>query len=394
MTPKPLEGIRVLSFEVFGAGPYGSMFLADLGADVIKIENAATGGDPSRHVGPHMLAEGQSHYYQTWNMNKRSVALDIKTPEGREAFEGLVRSADAVFNNLRGDQPGKLRIDYASLKHLNPKIVCLHISAYGRDNSRKSWPGYDFLMQAEAGLMSVTGEPDGPPCRVGVSMVDYMTGANGVIGLLSCIMRAQKTGLGCDVDTCLFDVALHQLGYTAIWYLNEGDASRRQPRGAHAALAPVQTFPTADGWMFVMCMTDKFWENLTIAIGRPDLGTDPRFSSQAARRDSRAELTAVLDAELRKRSTAEWLAAFSGLLPAAPVLDMDAALDSDFVREVGMVRTVAHPARADLRVLALPIKIDGERPSQTAARDLGADTQEVLAELSGEPTGATTRVRT
>ncbi len=166
------------------------------------------------------------------------------------------------MNNLRGDQPEKLGLDYASLKHLNPRIVCLHISAYGRDNERKAWPGYDFLMQAEAGVMGLTGEPDGPPTRVGASMVDFMTGATGATGLLACILRAQKTGVGCDVDTCLFDVAMHQLGYSAVWYLNERQVSRRQPRSAHLSVAPVQTFPTADGWIFIMCMTDKFWDKL------------------------------------------------------------------------------------------------------------------------------------
>jgi crotonobetainyl-CoA:carnitine CoA-transferase CaiB-like acyl-CoA transferase len=379
---KPLAGIRVLTFEQFGAGPYSTLLLADLGADVIKIENPWGGGDAARNVGPHMLSEGQSHYFQTWNMNKRSVALDIKSADGRKVFEQLVATADAVVNNLRGDQPGKLRLDYANLRAINTKIVCLHISAYGRDNARKHWPGYDFLMQAEAGLMSLTGEPDDPPARVGASMVDYMTGATAAVGLLSCILRARQTGIGCDVDASLFDVALHQLGDSAVWYLNEKDISRRQPRSAHAAVAPVQTFPTADGWIFVMCMTDKFWDNLITAIGRPDLGSDARFCSQAQRRAHRDALTGVLDGELMKRTTADWLEIFSGLLPAGPVLELDQALDSPFVAEVGMVASVPHPARADLRVLANPLKIDGQRPTQVAAPDLGADTEAVLAELA------------
>ena len=378
---KPLEGIRVLTLEQFGAGPYSTLLLADLGADVIKIENPTVGGDAARHIGPHLLAEGQSHYFQTWNMNKRSVALDLKSADGRTAFERLVATADAVVNNLRGDQPAKLKLDYASLKAVNAKIVCLHISAYGRDNARQSWPGYDFLMQAEAGLMSLTGEPDNPPARVGASMIDYMTGATGAVGLLSCILRARQTGIGCDVDASLFDVALHQLGYSAVWYLNEGEVSRRQRRSAHAAVAPVQTFPTADGWIFLMCMTDKFWENLIAAIGRADLGVDPRFASQALRRTHLDALTQVLDAEIKQRTTSDWLQLFSGLLPAGPVLEMDQALDSAFVAEVGMVRTVVHPARSDLRVLANPLKIDGKRLEQVAAPNLGADTEAVLAEL-------------
>ena len=375
---KPLDGIRVLTFEQFGAGPYASMLLADLGAEVIKVENPEAGGDAARHVGPHMLANGDSQYFQTWNMNKKSVALGIKSADGRAGFEHLVKSADAVMNNLRGDQPEKLRLDYASLAPINPKIVCLHISAYGRDNERKSWPGYDFLMQAEGGIMGLTGEPDGAPARVGASMVDFMTGATGATGLLACILRAQKTGQGCDVDTCLFDVALHQLSYSAVWYLNERDAAKRQPRSAHQSVAPVQTFTTADGWIFIMCMTDKFWSNLLQVLGRTDLASDTRFASQALRRQNRDVLTAVLDDELRKRATAEWIKAFAGLLPVAPVYEMDEALDAAFPRTTGMVRTVPTADRPDFRVLGNPIKIDGQRPEQVAAPALGADNAALL----------------
>jgi len=375
---KPLEGIRILTFEQFGAGPYASMLLADLGAEVIKIENATTGGDAARHVGPHMLANGDSQYFQTWNMNKKSVALDIKTTEGRADFMHLVKTADAVMNNLRGDQPEKLGLHYASLKHANPRIVCLHISAYGRDNERKAWPGYDFLMQAEAGVMGLTGEPGGPPTRVGASMVDFMTGATGATGLLACILRAHKTGAGCDVDTCLFDVAMHQLSYAAVWYLNEHDASRRQPRSAHLSVAPVQTFPTADGWIFIMCMTDKFWSNLVHALGRPDLKTEARFATQALRRKNRQALTDVLDAELRTRPTREWIRTFSGLLPVAPVYEMDEALDADFPVRTGMIRNVPTEGRPDFRVLGNPIKVDGQRPEQVAAPALGVDNDALI----------------
>ena len=369
---KPLEGIRILTFEQFGAGPYASMLLADLGAEVIKVEHPA-GGDAARHVGPHMLANGDSQYFQTWNMNKKSVALDLKTAEGRAGFERLVATADAVMNNLRGDQPEKLGLDYAALRHVNPKIVCLHISAYGRDNARKSWPGYDFLMQAEAGIMGLTGDPEGAPTRVGASMVDFMTGATGATGLLACILRAQRSGTGCDVDTCLFDVALHQLSYAAVWYLNEGDAARRMARSAHLSVAPVQTFPTADGWIFIMCMTDKFWTNLLDAIGRSDLASDVRFATQAARRQNRTALTEVLDGELRKRPTRAWLEAFAGLLPAAPVYEMGEALDAEFPHETGMVRNVPTADRPDFRVLGNPIKVNGARAAQVAAPTLGAD---------------------
>ncbi len=191
---KPLEGFRVLSVEVYGAGPYGSQLLAALGAEVIKIENPATGGDPARYVGPHTLGAADSQYFQGWNAGKRSVALDLKSDAGRRDFAELVRTSAAVMNNLRGDQPAKLGLDYASLGKINAGVVCLHISAYGRDNERAAWPGYDFLMQAEAGLMSLTGEPDGPPARFGPSIIDYMTGSTAMVGLLACMLAAQRSG--------------------------------------------------------------------------------------------------------------------------------------------------------------------------------------------------------
>jgi crotonobetainyl-CoA:carnitine CoA-transferase CaiB-like acyl-CoA transferase len=381
---KLLDGIRVLALEQFGAAPYGSMLLADLGAEVIKIENDATAGDASRHVGPHMLGESDSYYFQTFNFNKKSICLDIKKQAGREQFLSLVAQSDAVINNLRGDQPAKLGIDYASLKSVNPAIVCLHISAYGRDNSRCSWPGYDYLMQAEAGLMSLTGEPDGPPTRLGLSMVDYMTGTVGMVGLLSGIIRARNTGEGCDVDASLFDVALHQLSYPAVWYLNRQDQPKRMKRSAHPSLAPVGTFRTADGWIFIMCMTDGFWERFIQMLDVQHLGQDHRFSTQAGRREHRDTLTGLLDDILVTRPTAEWLEVLGGQVPVAPVYDVAQTFANDFLKETQMVRYIPHPRDPDLKALANPLKINGKRPSQRACSALGADNEAYLSDSAAQ----------
>jgi crotonobetainyl-CoA:carnitine CoA-transferase CaiB-like acyl-CoA transferase len=377
---KPLDGVRILTIEQFGAAPYGTMCLAELGAEVIKVENGNTGGDPSRRVGPYLLGEQDSEYFQSWNLNKRSVTLDLKSTEGKAAFHRLVGSAAGVVNNLRGHLPSQLGITHADLRHVNPAIVCLHLSAYGRGHERESWPGYDFLMQAEAGLMSLAGEPDGPPARAGASVVDTLTGLTGMVGLLSGILHARATGTGCDVDTCLFDVALHQHLYVAAWYLNEGHQTQRLPRGAHASLAPVQTLCTRDGWVFVMCMTDEFWRLLCEGAQQHQLITDPRFASQESRRKNLGVLSAVLDQVFRQRTTAEWLETFNGIVPVAPINDLAGALDSQFVRKAGLVRTVLHPQRGELRVMAGPIKINGERLPQRACSALGADNAALLGD--------------
>jgi len=375
---KPLTGVRIVSIEQFGAAPYGSMFLADLGAEVIKVENSAIGGDPARKTGPFFLGENDSEYFQTWNSNKKSVTLDLRTDVDKAALLRLVKTADAVMNNLRGDLPAKMGLDYAALSKVKASIVCVHISAYGRDNGRAAWPGYDYLMQAEAGLMALTGEPDAPPTRIGApSMVDHTTGLTAMVGLLAALLNARTTGQGCDVDTCLFDAALHQLGYAAIWYLNEKYVPERQSRSAHFSLAPVQTLPTADGWVFVMCLTEKFWSALLGVIGRPELARDPRFATAKARNENRDPLTAELDREFRKQRTSHWLKALGGLLPIAPVYELDRALDAPFVRD-RMVSQVPHPARRDLRILSNPIKINGERLAQQACPPAGADNDAVL----------------
>ena len=376
----PLAGIRVLTLEQFGAAPFGTMFMADLGAEVIKVENAEVGGDASRRLGPK-IGDNDSLYFQTWATNKKSVTLDLKTDEGRALWKRLVPTADAVVNNLRGDQPEKLGLTYQHLKDLNPSIVCLHISAYGRDNERKAWPGYDYLMQAEGGLMSMTGEPDGPPTRLGSSMIDYMSGANGAIGLLACLLRAKTTGQGCDVDVCLFDVAVHQLSYPGNWFLNGAGVSERLPRSAHPSQSPVQSIRTKDGWIFTMCMMEKFWVELSARMGRPELATDPRFCDPDARAQNRNTLTELLDEAFSTRTTDEWMAELAGVLPISPIYDVEQALTNAFVERTGLIQDVPHPAKPDMRMLANPLKIDGVRPTQTAGSALGADNDAVFSTL-------------
>ncbi len=379
--PLPLAGVRILTFEAFGAGPFGSMYLADLGAEVIKIENRAQGGDATRGMGPYFLGEHDSHFFQTFNLNKRSVCLDLKTADGQAIFRKLVAKSDAVLNNLRGDQPDKLGLTYAALRECNPRVVCAHLSAYGRDNERRAWPGYDYLMQAEAGFLHVTGEPGTPPARMGLSIIDFMTGITTALALVSSLFGTARSGVGRDIDVSLFDVALHQLSYPGTWYLNEKLVTGRAPRSAHPSATPVQLFKTADGWIFVMCMTEKFWQELLKVIDAPHIAADARFATVSLRREHRDELTPLLDTEFERDTTAAWLAKLQGLLPAAPVYDMAQALENPFPLANGMIRNTPHPQRTDFRSFANPIKLDGERLPARSGPALGADTDAVLQEI-------------
>jgi len=381
MTDLPLSGLRIVSVEQYGAGPFGTQHLADLGAEVIKIENFKDGGDISRNVGPYFLEPGDSHFYEAFNRNKRSLALDLKAPEARDVFLKLVKTSDAVFNNLRGDLPAKLGLDYAGLSPINPKIVCVHLSAYGRTGSRAAWPGYDYLMQAEAGYLSLTGEPDGPPSRCGISIIDLMTGTTSAMGLLAGVLQAQKTGRGRDIDVSLYDVALHNVLYLGNWYLNVGAVTGREPNSSHPSLTPSQLYRTADGWIFIMCNKEKFWQTLAHMLGHPEWATDPEFATFAARLKNRPRVNQAVEQALKPHTTAEWLAKFAGKVPAAPVYNVAEALDNEFAREQERIVKFMHPVHGAILGIASPVRVQDATLPTAAAPAMGADTEALLTGL-------------
>ena len=382
----PLSGVRIASVEQYGAGPFGTQHLADLGAEVIKIENFHDGGDIGRAVGPQFFGPGDSHFYEAFNRNKRSLGLDLKHPKGQEIFRKLVERSDAVFDNLRGDLPTKVGITYAQLANVNAKIVCVHLSAYGRSGSRASWPGYDYLMQAEAGYLSLTGEPDGPPARFGLSIVDLMTGTTAAMALLAGLVDAQATGRGRDLDVSLFDVALHNLAYVATWYLNGGIVTNREPRSSHPSLTPSQLCRTKDGWLFIMCNKEKFWTALAEAVGKPEWATDPEYLTFAARLKNREQVTQELDAVLTTATTAEWISRLGGKVPIAPVYDVQQALENPFVAEQQLVLDFQHPEHGKIRGVASPVRLENSAvlPTRAAPR-LGEDTDALLEEPGYAP---------
>ena len=377
----PLEGVRVLSVEQYGAGPWGTQYLADLGAEVIKIENPNDGGDMGRSVGPYFIDDGSSTssslFYQSINRNKRSLTLDLGRPEGQAILHELVKSSDAVTCNLRGDVPDKLGLTYATLGKINPRIICAFLTAYGREGPRQKWPGYDYLMQAEAGYFALTGEPDGNPTRFGLSIVDLMTGLSMAYAAVAAILSARATGTGRDIDVNLFDLALSNVSYPATWYLNTGHNQGREPRSGHPSLTPCAQYRTKDGWIFIMCNKEKFWPALCEAIGRPDWGADPRFRTFKERLEQRATIQDLLDQALSAKTTSDWLEEFAGVVPAAPILDVAQAMDNPFVTENGKIQSLRHQDGTDFRVLDSPF--DAGEP--TPARPLGEHNDEILTEL-------------
>jgi crotonobetainyl-CoA:carnitine CoA-transferase CaiB-like acyl-CoA transferase len=353
----PLEDLRVIAVEQFGAGPFGSVQLADLGAEVIKIEDPRTGGDVGRYVGPHQEGE-DSLFYQTFNRNKRSVSLDLNTSAGRAVFEELVSVSDVVFSNLRGDVPARLRIRYDDLAEFNERIVCVSLSGYGMDGSRSKRPGYDYMFQGETGWMSLTGERDGPPAKSGLSLVDFSAGYVAAMTVLAGVHAARRDGVGMDCDLSLYDVAVNLLTYPATWYLTAGEIPKRFDRSSHPSLVPFQNFPTATNWMVVGCAKDKFWERLVAVIDRPALAEDTRFATFETRREHQESLVEILDEEFRKRPAEEWLAQLEEAgVPCAPIRTVPEALDDPFIMERGMVVETAHPLWGSVKQVSTPANV-------------------------------------
>jgi crotonobetainyl-CoA:carnitine CoA-transferase CaiB-like acyl-CoA transferase len=379
----PLADVRVLAVEQFGAGPWGTLQLADLGADVIKIEDPAVRGDVGRYVPP--FQEGESSlFFETFNRNKRSVSLDLRHPEGRAVFEDLVRVADVVYSNLRGDQPAKLRLVYDDLKDVNPRIVCCSLSGFGMTGPRAGEGGYDYMMQGLAGWMDLTGEPDGPPTKSGLSLVDLSGGYVSTIAVLAGLWRARRDGVGCDCDISLFETALHELVYVGTWAATKGYTPPRRRNSAHPSIVPFQNFATADGWVVVACPKQKFWENLCDAVGRPELAADDLFADFAARDRNRDELTPLLERALVERTSAEWLAIFAAAgVPSAPVNDVATALEDPQARAREDVVEFEHPDLGTVRQVASPLRLSGAERPPGRAPFRGEQTEEVLVELCG-----------
>ena len=375
----PLSGIRIIAIEQYGAGPWGTMILADLGAEIIKIEDSGSGGDVARNVPPYNI-KNDSIYFQSFNRNKLSITLDLKHPRHIEILHPLVEKSDAVFNNLRGDLPNKLGLDYESLKHIKPSIVSCSLSAFGRKGKRFNEPGYDYLMQGYAGWMSITGEPGSVPQKSGLSLVDLSAGNMAALGLISAILKAKISGIGCDVDVNLFNNAISHLGYIGAWHLTKGYQPKRFADSSHPSQVPAQILPTKDNWIVVMCAKEKFYQNLVRILGSPDLANDPRFNSFDNRLENREILIPILKRLSRQKTTVEWMKLFKGLVPSAPVNSVNKALKDPQVIEE-MIFSVSHPEFGEIKQLKNPIKISNVEIKHERAPKLGEHVEYILKEF-------------
>lgn len=389
----PLDGVVVLALEQYGAGPWSTLQLSDLGADVVKLEDPASGGDVARYVPPYQHGE-DSLFFETFNRGKRSISLDLRNRHGQAVFKDLVRGADAVFSNLRGDKPASLGITYEQLAPVNQHIVCCSLSGYGMTGPRATTGAYDYVIQGLAGWMHLTGGPEEPPMKTGLSLVDFSAGYVAALALLGGLWQARETGVGCDCDISLLETALALTNYVATWTATAGYVPTRLADSAHPSIVPFQRFSTADGSIMIACPKEKFWRALCGAIEMPEMLEDLRCDGFAARERNRAWIVARLGERLQQSTTEEWIAVLEQAgVPCGPVNDLAEALADPQVRARGGVTHLEHPRLGEVRTVASPLRVGAAPRTPSAGPARGADTDEALTRLCGYDSARIARLR-
>jgi crotonobetainyl-CoA:carnitine CoA-transferase CaiB-like acyl-CoA transferase len=357
----PLEGVRVLDLSRVLAGPYATMVLADLGADVLKVEHPER-GDDTRHWGPP-FAGGEAAYFLSVNRNKRSIGVDLKTQAGLEKTKKLAAGADVLIENMKRGALEKLGLGYEALREANPGLVYCSITGFGPDKDRER-PGYDFLVQARAGIMGITGfpEPDGEPTKVGVAIADIVCGLHAASAILAALYRRSETGEGARIEVPLFESTLSWLANRGQEYLVSGEDTGRMGN-AHPTIVPYQTFDASDKKIAVAVGNDAQFKRLCEAIGRDDLAEDERYATNPGRVANREELVEVLQRELLGRTADEWIEKIRAAgVPCGPVNTLAEALSDEHLSSTDMLQEVDHPVAGTLEMLASPVLVDGERP--------------------------------
>lgn len=381
--PGPLAGIRVLDFTRVLAGPAASLALADLGAEVIKIEPPGT-GDETRNFPP--TRDGESHYYLSVNRGKKSIVIDLKSPEGLALARDLAAKCDVLIENYRPGVMDRLGLGYDALSAINPRLIYCAISGYGQTGPLKDRPSFDIVLQAMSGALSMNGEPGGLPTKLGIPLGDLVGGINGPIGVLSALYERERTGKGRMIDVSLMDGLLGMLGYIAQLAFFTGQDPVRQG-SQHPNLVPYGIFPASDGSIVIACLTPGFWGKICVSIGRPELTDDPRYDTLEKRRDARAEVNEAVSAFTRQHTVDELVAIFTAHeVPHAPILGVTEALTQPQAVEREMVVQVAHKTMGDIPIVNRSIKFPGDRqPAPEAPPVLGQHTDEILGEVLDLP---------
>ncbi|SDS95815.1 CaiB/BaiF CoA transferase family protein [Actinopolymorpha singaporensis] len=373
-----LSGVRVVEVGVFMAAPFAGMQLADLGADVVKVEPPRR-GDPARQVGPYLQGEGSA--FVRLNRNKRSVAVDLKHPGGKAVLTRLLTTADVFLQNLRPGVMDALGFDYESVRALNPRLVYVSLSGWGQDGPRASLPGLDVMAQARAGLMSITGEPDGPPAKVGVPLCDLTCGLYGALAALAALRARDAGGEGQHVDVSLFESAVSMGIWEAGRYFATGEVGGRLG-SAHQSTAPYQAFATADGWVTFGAVTPRSWVAACDVLGLAELADDPRYADAYQRQLLRSELTPVIERATRGWQTEDLVRALERAgVPCAPIADYAEVFTDAHLRERDYYWDAPHPTLGAVRQLGSPMRMSATPPVRgRAGPSLGADSREVLRE--------------
>ncbi len=378
----PLSGLRILDLTRVLAGPFCTMILGDLGAEIIKVEEI-DGGDQTRNIPPHV--NGESHYFLAINRNKKSLALDARTPGGRSVILDLVRHCDAVVENFRPGVMDRLGLGADALRAVNPGLIVCSISGYGQNTSLSDKPSFDLVAQALSGVMSINGEPEGPPTKLGLPMGDLGGGLWAAIAILAALQHRGATGESLTVDLSLLDGLIGLLGYLAQGYFMTGEVPRRIG-SSHQSVVPYGSYPARDGHIIIALMVESFWVKFCAAIDRPELVTDERFATTTARKLNRRALEALIADVLSARTVAEWQDILSAAdIPCAPVNTVDQALRMPVLAERNVIRTVEHPVAGTVETVSSPIRFlgrFGDTAIQPAAL-LGQHTAEILRELLG-----------
>ena len=376
---QPLQGVRVLDLSRVLAGPYCTMVLGDLGADVIKVEPPE--GDETRGWGPP-FAEGESAYYLCVNRNKRGIVINLKTDEGRKILRDLALQSDVLVENFRPGTLKKFGLDFETLHELNPKLIYCSITGFGQTGSMKDKPGYDFMIQALGGLMSITGEPDGEPMKTGVAVVDLFAGQNAIIAILAALQARTLTGRGQQLDIALFDSQLGWLANVASNYLISGKLPKRHGN-AHANIVPYQSFQASDGWFAIAVGNDRQFARLCDLIGKPEFAADEKFATNSARVQNRAELIPLLIDIFKTASVSDWLARLDEAeIPCGPIQNFEQVFSMPVVGEREMLVKMEHPTIGKLPLVGSPLKMsDTPVEFRLPPPLMGEHTEEVLREL-------------